>query len=78
MLELKLDLTTMTASQVFDFPKSFTGVDSWYTTSWYTPYWGDADRLANADVLVTAGFRSTTQATHFFGSVQATARWSGR
>jgi hypothetical protein len=66
VLELKLDLSTMTASQVFAFPGSFSNVDTWYTTSWYTPYWGDADRLANGDVLVTAGFRSTTQATHVF------------
>lgn len=66
VLELTLDVATMTASQLFDFPNSFTGVDSWYTTSWYTPYWGDADRLANGDVLVTAGFRNTAQATHFF------------
>ena len=66
VLEFKLDLATMTANQVFDFPESFSNVDSWYTTSWYTPYWGDADRLPNADVLVTAGFRSTTQTTHFF------------
>ncbi len=66
VLELKLDLGTMTASQVFAFPGSFSNVDSWYTTSWYTPFWGDADRLANGDVLVTAGFRSSSQATHFF------------
>ena len=66
VLEFTLDLSTMTASQVFDFPQSYSGVDSWYTTSWYTPYWGDADRLANANVLVTAGFRSATQSTHFF------------
>ena len=45
---------------MFEFPASFTNVDSWYT-----PFWGDADRLANGDVLVTAGFRST-QLTHIF------------
>jgi hypothetical protein len=66
VLELKLDLATMTANQVFAFPGSFSNVDAWYTTSWYTPYWGDADRLANGNVLVTAGFRSTSQATRFF------------
>jgi hypothetical protein len=66
VLELKLDLTTMTASQVFAFPGSFSNVDSWYTTSWYTPFWGDADRLANGNVLVTAGFRTNSQATHVF------------
>jgi hypothetical protein len=66
VLEFKLDLSTMTANQVFDFPKSFSNVDSWYTTSWYTPYWGDADRLANGNVLVTAGFRQTNAQTRFF------------
>jgi hypothetical protein len=66
VLEFKLDLSTMTANQVFAFPGSFSNVDSWYSTSWYTPFWGDADRLANGNILVTAGFRTTSQATHVF------------
>ena len=73
VLELTLDVATMTASQVFDFPKSFTGVDSWYTTSWYTPYWGDADRLANGDVLVTAGVRTRRRRHTSSSSAPATA-----
>jgi hypothetical protein len=66
VLEVKVDDQTRQASLVFEFPGSFANVDSWYKTSWYTPFWGDADRLANGNVLVTAGSRSTSQPTHIF------------
>jgi outer membrane protein assembly factor BamB len=30
-------------------------VDSWYKNNWYNAYYGDADRLANGNVLIAAG-----------------------
>jgi len=65
VIEVKLNESTMEATPTFVFPGDFS-VDSWYTTNWYTPYWGDADRLANGDVLVVAGFRNQTTETHIF------------
>jgi hypothetical protein len=65
VLEVKLDEGTMQATPTFAFPGNF-DVDSWYKQDWYTPYWGDADRLANGDVLVVAGTRSTSVQTHIF------------
>jgi hypothetical protein len=54
-IEYKLDTTTMTATVSFEFPGTFTVSDTWYTQTWYSPFWGDADRLANRNVLVAAG-----------------------
>jgi hypothetical protein len=66
VLQVKLDESAKQATLDWEFPGSFTGVDSFYTTTWYTPYWGDADRLANGDVLVVAGIRSEATQTHIF------------
>jgi Arylsulfotransferase (ASST) len=63
VLEFSIDEQNMQANLDFEFPGTF-NVDSWYTTSWSTPYWGDADRLANGNILITIGYRSQTQATH--------------
>jgi hypothetical protein len=59
VIELQLDETAQVARPTFEFPGSFT-TDAWYTTTWHTPYWGDADRLANGSVLVVAGTHSQT------------------
>jgi hypothetical protein len=66
VLQVKLDEQSMQATLDWEFPGSFAGVDSFFTTNWYTPYWGDADRLANGNVLAVAGFRSQTLQTHIF------------
>jgi hypothetical protein len=66
VIELKLDEVAKVARPTFEFPGSFSSVNAWYTSIWYTPYWGDADRLANGDVLVTAGIRSQTVQTRLF------------
>ena len=58
VLEYKIDEAKKTATLVWEFPGSF-NVDSWYKTSFYLPFWGDADRLENGNVLVTAGVRFT-------------------
>jgi hypothetical protein len=59
VLEYALDEATMTARLVWSFPGDF-AVDAFYTDDWYTPFWGDADRLANGDVLITDGQRNRT------------------
>jgi len=53
-VEYKIDESAKTATLVWEFPGTFS-VDSWYKNSWYTSYFGDADRLANGNVLITAG-----------------------
>jgi hypothetical protein len=63
VLEFSLDEQNMQAKLEFEFPGSF-DVDPWYKESWSTPYWGDADRLVNGNILITIGYRSQTQATH--------------
>jgi hypothetical protein len=64
-IEFKLDEGAMVATPTFEFPGNYT-TDDWYKTTWLTPYWGDADRVANGNVLVTAGFRSPTEKTRIF------------
>jgi hypothetical protein len=65
VVQYQVDETNMTATRTWEFPGTF-NVDSWYTNTWYTPYWGDADRLPNGNVLVTAGLRSASNASRFF------------
>jgi hypothetical protein len=64
-LEYKIDEKTKTATLVWEFPGSFT-VDTWYKNTWYTPFWGDADRLANGNVLITAGARGSSSESRIF------------
>jgi hypothetical protein len=63
IMEYQVDQTAKRATLVWQFPGTFTVSDSFYTT-WYSPYWGDADRLANGNVLITAGVLSPTVQTH--------------
>jgi hypothetical protein len=65
VLEYQLDQQGLIATLNWEFPGNF-AVDAWYTDDWYTPYWGDADRLASGNILVTAGIRSMTQPTRIF------------
>jgi hypothetical protein len=65
VLEYELDEATMTARRVFEFPGDL-AVDDWYKNGWYTPYWGDTDRLPNRNLLITAGVRSTSASTRIF------------
>ena len=64
-VEYKIDEAANTATLVWEFPGTFP-VDAWYTTQFYVPFWGDADRLANGDVLVTAGRRGTMVRSRIF------------
>ncbi len=64
-VEYKIDETAKTATLVWEFPGTFT-VDSWYANNWYQPFWGDADRLANGNVLITAGNRGSGTESRVF------------
>lgn len=64
-VEYKVDETAKTATLVWEFPGTF-NVDSWYKDSFYLPFWGDADRLPNGNVLITAGVRGTTVRSRIF------------
>lgn len=65
VVEYKIDELTKTATLVWEFPGSFT-VDPWYRNAWYQPFWGDADRLGNGNVLVTAGNRGPGSESRVF------------
>ena len=65
-IEFKLDEGAKVATPTFEFPGSYENVDDWYKTSWLTPYWGDADRLSNGNVLICAGLRVGGGQTHVF------------
>jgi len=58
-VEYDIDEGTMTATLAWEFPGTF-NVDPWYRDNWYTTYFGDADRLANGNVLITASSVSST------------------
>jgi hypothetical protein len=57
-VEYKIDETAKTATLTWEFPAGATGLDAWYTSSWYTPFWGDVDKLPNGNHLVAAGIRA--------------------
>jgi hypothetical protein len=57
-VEYQLDETKKTATLIWEFP--------WYTTDWYSPFWGDVDRLSNGNHLITAGIRSPTVESRVF------------
>jgi hypothetical protein len=53
-VEYRIDEAKKTATLVWEFPGTFS-VDAWYKNNWYDSYFGDADRLANGNVLIAAG-----------------------
>jgi hypothetical protein len=65
VLEFAVDASTKQSTLTWEFPGTFS-VPAWYTQDWYTPFWGDADRLANGNVLITAGVRGAAAITHIF------------
>lgn len=70
VVEYALDETQMAATLTWEFPGSF-DVDPWYSDEWMTPIWGDADRLENGNVLVTAGVRGAGTHTRIFEVTRA-------
>ena len=61
-VEYAIDEETSTATLIWEWPGSYP-VDAWYTSQLYVPFWGDADRLENGNVLITAGRRGTDELT---------------
>ena len=57
VVEYMIDDANKRATLTWQFPGSFT-TDAWYKQTWSTPIWGDANRLANGNVLVTAGLKA--------------------
>jgi hypothetical protein len=70
VVEYALEEDRRQATLVWEFPGAF-DVDPWFRENWYTPFFGDADRLPNGNVLVTAGVRSETRSTHLFEVTRA-------
>jgi len=70
VLEYQVDETKKTAKAIWEFPGTF-AVDAWYKNTWYSPYWGDADRLANGNILITAPTKSASASTRIFEVTRA-------
>jgi len=70
VLEYQIDEAKKTAKVVWEFPGTF-AVDAWYKNTWYSPYWGDADRLANGNILITAPTKSASASTRIFEVTRA-------
>ena len=60
IVEYTIDETAMTAEMTFEFDGSELG------KRWWSEYWGDADRLENGNIFVTAGFYDMQQISRFF------------
>ena len=60
IVEYAIDETKMTAEIVFEFDGRDLG------KGWWSEYWGDADRLENDNIFVTAGFYDMQQTSRFF------------
>jgi hypothetical protein len=70
VVEYQVDQTAKTATRTWEFPGTFP-VDAWYKEDWYAPYWGDSDRLANENVLITAGVRGSGVQSRIFEVTRA-------
>ena len=65
VVEYRIEEAAKTATLVWEFPGDFT-VDPWYRDNWYQLQWGDADRLPNGNVLITAGDRGPGTESRIF------------
>jgi hypothetical protein len=54
-VEYTIDVEKKTATLTWEFPGTFQTPDDWYQTKWYSPFWGDVDRLANGNILIAGG-----------------------
>jgi hypothetical protein len=62
VVEYAIDEKALTATLKWEWPGTFT-VDAFYRTDYYVPFWGDADRLQNGNVLLAAGRTSSAKNT---------------
>ncbi len=65
VVQLAVDEQSFTTEVLWEFPGAFR-VDPWYSHAWFSPIWGDADRLPNGHVLVTAGTRAAGTQSRVF------------
>lgn len=70
-VEYKIDESAKTATLDWEFPGTFAVPDAWYTDKWYTPFWGDADRLPNGNILITGGIRNPSVESRVFEVTKA-------
>jgi len=61
-VEYLIDEEALTATLVWEFPGDYE-TDAWYREELYVPFWGDADRLDNGNVLIAAGRRGVADIT---------------
>lgn len=66
ILKFAVDEETKEAELVWEFPGDFEDLDPWFYDDFYCPFWGDANRLDNGNVLVTAGVRGEESISHIF------------
>ena len=60
IVEYAINETNMTAEMIFEFDGRDLG------KGWWSEYWGDADRMQNDNIFVTAGFYDMQQTSRFF------------
>ena len=65
VIQLAVDEASRTTEVLWTFPGDFP-VDPWYTEEWRSSIWGDADRLDNGNVLITAGTRAPATESRVF------------
>jgi hypothetical protein len=70
VVEYKIDEAGKKATLVWEFPGTINN-DSYFKTSFYEPYWGDADRLDNDNVLFTSSTMGAGKVSHLFEVTRA-------
>jgi len=70
VVEYKIDEAGKKATLVWEFPGTINS-DSYFKTSLYEPYWGDADRLSNGNVLFTSSTMGSGKISHLFEVTRA-------
>ncbi len=65
VIQMVIDEDAMTSEIIWEFPGDFS-VAPWYTDTWHSGIWGDADRLENGNVLITAAMREFDTQSRIF------------
>ncbi len=65
ILKYIINEDTKTAELIWEFPGNFE-VAPWFRNDFYCPYWGDANRLDNGNILVTAGVEDPGNISRIF------------
>ena len=70
VVEYAIDEAANQAALIWEFPGDISS-DDWFHHNFYMPFWGDADRLENNNVLFTASVIGTERVTHLFEVTRA-------